>query len=203
MYKLSFGIFSLFSVFAVAAQKGAVVHTGKCFTADHKSITATYGVSTLFNVAPFIKTDAGIDNSGSFAVGPVSVLFNRALSKDISIQFGPTVMYYLDKYKYEQSPIIPGQVNLFLVGITTGFNYHFATTSVIDPYVGAAGGISYFTSDGGADQASLRLKGSVPVLYSGKVGMNVYNRKGNAWTFEVGYDYLSYVKMGYTFVLQK
>lgn len=170
------------------------------FTENHRSISLTYGLSTLFNVAPFIKSNTGIDNSGSFAVGPVSALYNAALTKHISIQFGTSVLFYRDKYYYENAAVKTGKSDLLLLGINTGFNYHFATTRVLDPYIGVAGGVGYFTSSRGADQASLRLKGEVPVLYSAKVGINVSNKRKDAWAFELGYDYLSYFKVGYTFV---
>jgi hypothetical protein len=203
MYKIVLLACTSFLLTTANAQTKQQVTEAKSFTNQHSSISVVYGVSTLLRVAPFIKSNEGIDNSGSFAVGPLSVLYNKGLSNHISLQFGPSVMFYRDKYRYETSGPAPDQANLILLGLTAGFNYHFATTAVVDPYVGGGVGVGYYTSSGGADQASLRLKGEVPILYSAHVGMNVYNRKNNAWTFEVGYDYLSYAKVGYTFVKHK
>ena len=184
-------------------QRPAQTAKNICFTDNHKSFIVLLGLSTLFNVAPFIQSVPGVDRSGSFAVGPVSILFNQGLSKNVSLYVGPTAMFYRDKYVYKDNSVIPGAANMILVGILGGLNYHFATTTKIDPYVGGGAGVGYFTSSSGADNASLRLKGETKVLYNAKLGLNAYTKKNNAWTFEAGYDYLSYVKVGYTFVKHK
>lgn len=85
-----------------------------------------------------------------------------------------------------------------------GINYHFATSKKIDPYVGIASGVGYFINFGeGGFSDEGTLSGTMPLFYGFKLGMNVLNKKQNAWSFELGYDYLSYLKIGYTFIKKK
>lgn len=96
--------------------------------------------------------------------------------------------------------------NLLLLAGTVGINYHWGTTKKIDPYVGVSGGIGYYVAlfgGNGSGAENLSVKGSVPFIYGTKLGMNILNKNNNAWSLELGYDYLSYLKIGYTFINHK
>jgi hypothetical protein len=174
------------------------------FTSRHRSISVTYAVSSFFDAAPFNTGSSALSTKGSFTIGPIAVQYNQALSDHINISIGPVLMLHRDTYTYEnQGPHNNGASDLILGGGTVGFNYHFLTTCNVDPYIGVSGGVGRFWGRGGADQLGLRLKGSTVALYGAAVGVSFYNKRNNAFIIEAGYDYLSYVKVGYSFARRK
>jgi hypothetical protein len=184
------------------------------FTENHKSTSLFYGVSALFGLSAF---SSGVDGSSasikSYAIGPVSLIGNRAVSNKISLHYGPAIMYYTLRTQqtynywngsYNSSYLSEASLNFIFIAATAGANYHFATTTKVDPYVGVSGGVGYFFSFGDGDWSDVgSARGNVPLVYGLKLGLNVMNKSQNAWTFEFGYDYLSYLKIGYTFVNKK
>lgn len=182
------------------------------FTEKHKSTSLFYGVSALFGLGGFSTGDASFDFN-SYAVGPISLIFNRALSNKFSINFGPSAMYYRQSYSYTErywsgntwrTRTVPSSSNLILAAASVGANYHFATTKKIDPYAGISAGLGYYYLFGGGESSGTgSLNGTIPVIYGLKFGINILNKKQNAWAFEFGYDYLSYLKFGYTFIKTK
>jgi hypothetical protein len=202
MYKLFLFLLYCTVTVAAGAQKSAVNHTGKSFTSEHQSLSVTYGLSTLLNVAPFITTTTH-SSEGSYAIGPLRIAANSGLSDNISIMYGLTAMYFRDEYFYSTDFIQNGHSHIMVGGVNVGFNYHFPTNTSVDPYLGAASGVSYFWGRDGADQLGRRWKGTTHVLYGAVAGLNIYNEHNNAWTIEAGYDYLSYLKIGYTFGRRK
>jgi hypothetical protein len=169
------------------------------FTSSHRSTTLFYGVSSLFGLGSYAKDGGGIGKG--FTAGPVSLSFNKALTEQVSFHWGPSVMYYT--YKYPKPAEGEGTVSHLFGGISLGVNYHFATTGKVDPYAGVSAGAGYFHLLEEGDTNGYGLDGSIPLLYGLKVGANVYNKSNRAWTFELGLDYLSYLKVGYTFVRSK
>jgi hypothetical protein len=171
------------------------------FTGSHRSTTLSYGVSSLLNLGGYTK-DGG--NGKSFTAGPLSLSMNKALTEDISFHWGPSVMYYRYKYSYQyDGNTDAGTVSLLFGGLSMGLNYHFANTGKFDPYAGVSVGAGYYYDINGDDKNAYSLGGSVPLLYGAKFGVNMYTQSTRAWTFELGYDYLSYFKVGYTFVKSK
>lgn len=176
------------------------------FSKSHKSTSILYGLSAILGYGAFSDGDGSLDFN-SYAIGPVSVIFNKALSDKISVSYGPSVMYYRQGFSYSggyNNTTNKGSTNLILAAVTVGFNYHFATTYKIDPYVGLGAGVGYYTAFGSSDYGGYgSLKGTIPVLYGARIGISTLNKKKNAWTFELGYDYLSHLKVGYTFIKKK
>ena len=186
----------LISVLSLAAQNG-----DPAFSDTHRSTTLSYGVSALAGLGAYSK-DGG--EAKSFTAGPISITGNKALSSSFSFHWGPSFMYY--RYNYSHQPdgaAEEGTINLLFGGFTLGANYHIVATEKLDPYVGVSGGVGYFYDLNGTKDNSYSLGGSIPLLYGLKVGVNAYGKSNNAWTFELGYDYLSYLKVGYTFVKSK
>jgi hypothetical protein len=186
----------LISVLSAAAQSG-----DPAFSNTHRSTTLSYGVSALAGLGAYSK-DGGAAKGITF--GPISITGNKALSSSFSFHWGPSLMYYRYKYSYQADGATDeGTINLLFGGFTLGANYHIVATEKLDPYVGVSGGVGYFYDLNGTKDNSYSLGGSIPLLYGLKVGVNAYGKSNNAWTFELGYDYLSYLKVGYTFVKSK
>ena len=161
------------------------------FTENHKSTTIGYGLSALFG---------GITNFGvtgkTFAIGPVMMSFDKALSKNFSLGFRPAVMLF--NYQY---PSVYGNTTkstLFFGGMQVRCDYHFGTTSKIDPYFGLAAGIGYFVGDKDFGGIS-----GVNPLYGGGFGIKLYGNSMGALLLELGFDSYSYLKVGYTFAKKK
>lgn len=191
------------SLFSQQTDSSRTANHGLSFSARHRSISITYGVTTIFGKAPYNTGSTSHNTEGSFAVGPITVSLNKGLNKNLSVTLAAVAMYHRDRYRYPELPNGDGASNLLLGGGTVGFDYHFVNTGNIDPFVGGAGGVGYFWGRGGADQLGLRYKGKTAVLYTARAGMHIYNKSNNAWTIEAGYDYLSYVKIGYTLVKRR
>jgi hypothetical protein len=172
------------------------------FSSTHRSTTIFYGISNLFRGGAYAK-DVG--KGSSFTAGPVSFIGNKGISNSLSFHWGPSFMYYQYKYSYSYDGTTDaGKVNLVFGGLNFGVAYHVTATDKLDPYLGVSAGAGYYYDlNGNNDDNSYSLGGSVPLLYGVKVGVNAYDKRENAWTFELGYDYLSYLKVGYTFVRSK
>lgn len=184
------------SLFAAAQDKDE-----PSFTSSHRSTTISYGLSALLGYGAYSK-DAGA--SKSVTAGPVSLSFNKALTEDISFHWGPSIMYYRYNYSYEYSGgADKGSVDLLFGGLTLGVAYHVPSKGKFDPYAGISAGAGYYYDLKGKDESGYSLGGSVPLLYGANLGLNIYGASGNAWTVELGYDYLSYLKVGYTFARSK
>ena len=188
------------------------------FTEKHKSTSLFYGLSALLGLGSFsAKDESGSAGFKSFAIGPVSLIANKGLSDKFSLHYGPSLMYYIQEVSFSsgyydsrgifRTTTERSTFNLLLLAGTVGINYHFGTTKKIDPYVGISGGVGYyvglFGGNGSNSGENLSVKGSVPFIYGTKVGMNILNKNNNAWSLELGYDYLSYLKIGYTFINHK
>ena len=196
MKKIQLLALLLFCAFSLAAQDGE-----PAFSNTHRSTTLSYGVSALAGLGAYSK-DGG--DAKGFTFGPISITGNKALSSSFSLHWGPSFMYYRYKYDYQYDGTTDkGSVDLLFGGFSLGANYHIVATEKLDPYVGVSGGAGYFYDLNGDKDNSYSLGGSIPLLYGIKVGVNAYGKSNNAWTFELGYDYLSYLKVGYTFVKSK
>lgn len=197
MKKVQLLILLLTASFCLWAQD----HDEPSFTGSHRSTTLGYGVSSLLNLGGYSK-DGG--NGKSLTAGPLSLAFHKALTENISFNWGPSIMYYRYKYSYAfDGGADEGSVSLLFGGLTMGVNYHFDNTGRFDPYAGISAGAGYYYDINGDEKNSYSLGGSVPLLYGAKLGVNIYTQSNRAWTVELGYDYLSYLKLGYTFVKNK
>lgn len=200
MKKVQLLILALTVSFSLAAQG----NDEPSFTGNHRSTTLSYGVSSLLNLGGYSK-DGG--NGKSFTAGPLGLSFNKALTEDLSFHWGPSLMYYRYKYSYTyDGRTDEGTLSHIFGGLTFGVNYHFASTGKFDPYAGVSAGAGYYygiDSDNSTVNKDYSLDGSIPLLYGAKLGVNIYNASNRAWTVELGYDYLSYLKVGYSFVRSK
>lgn len=193
MKKIQLLCLLLLTAFSLAAQKDK--NDEPSFTSTHRSTTLGFGVSGLLGMGGFSK-DGDEEN---FAL-PVSLLFNKALTESVSFHWGPAVMYSRYRYAYGD---VKGTSSQVLGGLNFGLNYHLGTTGKIDPYAGISAGVGYYHGLGSGTDKENSLDGSMPLLYGAKFGVNLYDKTDNAWTIELGYDYLSYLKVGYTFVKSK
>jgi len=180
------------------------------FKEKDKSFSILFGLPASLNLNTIPRyTPPKYQNGGI----PISLLFNKAISSKLSFNYGTSLMIFHQEYPYVYGIatasgtsyyIEKTSANLFLVAATAGLNYHFATTDKIDPYLGLSMGIGhylglqniYYSGEG-------LLLDKNPLLYGAKFGINVLNKRKNAWTFELGYDYLSYLKVGYTVITRK
>jgi hypothetical protein len=182
---------------------GTDVQSNLAFTGKHRSVSLTYGISGILGLGGAFQSSGGGGISfREFIVGPLNIHFNKAISDQISLRFGPSFLYYHNEisstYNYNYG------TDLFFGGLTLGGYYHFETTQKIDPYVGASVGAGYFFLLSGDNNYDLTLSGTFPIVYGGNVGINLYgNKKHGAWNFELGYDYLAYLKVGYTFTRRR
>lgn len=196
MKKIQLLCLLLLTAFSLSAQDDK--SDEPAFTGSHRSTTLGYGVSALLGLGGYSK-DGG--DGKSFTAGPISLSFNKALTESVSFHWGPSLMYYRFKYDYQD---VKGEVSHAFSGLNFGLNYHLAATGKIDPYAGVSAGVGYYYGlEGGDDPHGYSLDGSIPLLYGAKLGVNLYDKSDNAWTIELGYDYLSYLKVGYTFVRSK
>lgn len=168
------------------------------FTNTHRSTTIFYGVSALFGGGAYTKDGSG---GKSFTAGPLSFSFNKALNDYLSFNWGPSFMYYRFKPSTPTGTEGTDAAQHIFGGLTFGLNYHVTATSKIDPYIGGSLGVGYYHQLG--ESTTYNLDGSIPLLYGIKAGVNAYTKANRAWTIELGYDYLSYLKVGYTFVKSK
>jgi hypothetical protein len=183
---------------------GAIENLGQlnlAFTSKHSSVSLTYGISGLIGLGGAFQSGDGLRFRG-YLLGPLNIHFNKAITDEISLRFGPSLMYYHQEFSV--SNLYNANTDLFFGGITLGGYYHFETTNKIDPYIGVSVGAGYFFLLGGGGDYTYSLNGTFPIIYGGNLGINLYGKKKRgAWNFEVGYDYLSYLKVGYTFARRR
>jgi len=183
------------STVSIKDQSDEQVDEDLCFTENHKSTSIIYGVSSLFGgIASF---DVGNDN---FFIGPIVFSFDKGLSKNISLAIRPAIMYYQYNYDYQYysggyTRTSYNESDLFFGAAQVRLDYHFATTSKIDPYFGIGGGLGYFFGSNGVFSSIDQFQ----PLYGGGFGIKAYGKKKNALLIELGYDSYSYLKLGYTF----
>ncbi len=176
------------------------------FTEAHRSTTLSFGLSALAGLSASSVTDEDISaTESSFAI-PVFFRLNKALSKKFSLNYGLTTQYYSwsEKIRYGGSNY-NNSASVILAGVSVGVDYHFLTTNKVDPYYGLKVGAGYYLgiSGGSAYGSNVNISGSIPVIYGANFGINIMNKKNNAWNIELGFDYLSYLKVGYSFIKTK
>lgn len=193
-------VFILFSL-AVTAQETAtqasttIAHQGKAFS-------ITYGITTPFGLAPYNTGSTAHSTDGSYAIGPIEALYHIGLSDRVTFNIGIVGMYHKDVYSYN-NPSKDNYTNLVFGGGTVGLDYHFGNGAKLDPYLGMAAGVGYFWGTHGANDLGLRYKNKTVLLLNPKLGVNLYNKKKNAWVLEAGYHYLTYLKVGYLLTCRK
>lgn len=172
------------------------------FTSKHSSVSLTYGISGLIGLGGAFQSGGDGLSFREYLLGPLNIHFNKAITDEISLRFGPSLMYYHEEFRITN--FSSNQTDLFFGGLTLGGYYHFETTNKADPYIGISVGAGYFFLLGGDDDYNYSLNGTFPIVYGGNLGINLYGKKKRgAWNFEVGYDYLSYLKVGYTFARRR
>jgi hypothetical protein len=171
------------------------------YTDKHKSTTIAYGVSALFGG---VFSWGNGERDALSVIGPVVLSFDKALSDRISLAFRPALMYYgfssryISSYdRYGNPQYSTANFNYFFGGLQVGIDYHFATSTKVDPYVGIRAGAGYFLGDN-----FLEVQG-INALYGTCLGIRSYGKKKNALLVEIGYDSYSYLKVGYVFGKRK